>query len=79
VVIARQGVRTVAPDLAGVRTWETAVTTAADADAFAAALREHAGRRATPDVALRDWALAQTAERQNEPLWRRLGALGITP
>lgn len=76
---ARQGVRTVAPDLAGVHTWDTAVTTAADADAFAAALRAHAGRRATPDVALRDWALAQTAERQNAPLWSRLAGLGITP
>lgn len=76
---ARQGVRTVAPELAGVHTWETAVTTAADADAFAAALRAHAGRRATPDLALRDWALAQTAERQNAPLWTRLAALGITP
>lgn len=75
---ARQGVRTVAPDLAGVHTWDTAVTTAADAEAFAAALRAHAGRRATPDLALRDWALAQTAERQNAPLWARLGALGIT-
>lgn len=74
---ARQGVRTVAPDLPGVHTWDTAVTTAADADAFADALRAHAGRRATPDLALRDWALAQTAERQNAPLWERLDALGI--
>ena len=76
---ARQGVRTVAPDLAGVHTWDTAVTTAAGAEAFAAALRAHAGRRAAPDAALRDWALAQTAERQNAPLWERLSALGITP
>lgn len=76
---ARQGVRTVAPDLAGVHTWDTAVTTAPDADAFAAALRAHAGRRATPDATLRDWALAQTAERQNTPLWERLAGFGITP
>lgn len=76
---ARQGVRTVTPELAGVHTWEPAVTTAADATAFAAALRAHAGRRARPDTALRDWALAQTAERQNSPLWDRLAALGIAP
>jgi hypothetical protein len=76
---ARQGVRTVTPALAGVQTWAPAVTAAADADAFAAALRAHAGRRANPDLALRDWALAQTAERQNGPLWERLAELGITP
>lgn len=76
---ARQGVRTVTPALAGVHTWDTAVTTAADATAFAAALRAHAGRRATPDIALREWALAQTAERQNGPLWERLADLGIAP
>jgi hypothetical protein len=76
---ARQGVRTVTPELAGAQTWSTAVTTAADAHAFADALRAHAGRRATPDLALRDWALAQTAERQNGPLWERLAQLGITP
>ncbi|MBJ7332321.1 MAG: glycosyltransferase, partial [Solirubrobacteraceae bacterium] len=75
---ARQGVRTVTPELAGVKTWSTAVTTAADADAFAAALRAHAGRRTQPDLALRDWALAQTAERQNAPIWERLATLGIT-
>ncbi|MGZ6673448.1 MAG: glycosyltransferase, partial [Solirubrobacteraceae bacterium] len=39
---ARLGRRTVAPDLAGVRTWDNAVTTARDADAFAAALAEQA-------------------------------------
>ncbi len=76
---ARQGVRTVTPELRGVHTWDTAVTTAADATAFAAALRAHAGRRANPDIALRDWALAQTAERQNGPLWARLADHGITP
>src|SRR5262249_13874312 len=35
------GRATVSPDLAGVHTWDRAVTTAADADAFAAALRAH--------------------------------------
>lgn len=74
---ARLGRRTVAPELAGVRTWHHAVTTAADAEAFAAALRAHAGRRAAPDLALRDWALAQTAVQQNGPLWDRLEALGL--
>ena len=41
---ARLGRRTVTPDLAGVRTWERAVRVTADAEAFAAALLEHAGR-----------------------------------
>ncbi len=74
---ARLGRRTVSPDLAGVRTWSNAVTTAADADAFAAALRAEAGRRTAPDLELRAWALEQTAERQNAPLWDRLAELGI--
>jgi hypothetical protein len=74
---ARLGRRTVAPELAGVRTWETAVTTAPDAEAFAAALREQAGRRCNPDRALREWALEQTAVEQNAPLWDRLEALGM--
>jgi len=74
---ARLGRRTVTPELAGVKTWSNAVTTAADADAFAAALTEEAGRRADPDLALRAWALEQTAETQNAPLWDRLRALGI--
>jgi hypothetical protein len=74
---ARLGRRTVTPDLAGVRTWARAVTTAADADAFAAALQAEAGRRTAPDLELRDWALAQTAVEQNGPLWDRLEALGI--
>jgi len=74
---ARLGRRTVSPPLAGVRTWSRAVTIADGATAFAAALREHAGQRANPDLALRDWALAQTAQHQNAPLWERLGKLGI--
>ena len=48
---ARLGRRTVSPELAGVHTWDRAVTTAADADAFVAALRAHAGARVRPDVA----------------------------
>ncbi len=74
---ARLGRRTVTPDLAGVRTWAGAVTTAADADAFAAALTEEAGTRARPHLELREWALAQTAQQQNAPLRRRLAELGV--
>ena len=74
---ARLGRHTVTPDLAGVRTWDRAVTTAPDADAFAAALLDRAGARTAPDLELRDWALMQTAQRQNAPLWERLERLGI--
>jgi glycosyltransferase involved in cell wall biosynthesis len=74
---ARLGRRTVSPPLAGVRTWEHAVRTADGADEFVAALRAHAGARTTPDAALRGWALQQTAERVNAPLWGRLRELGI--
>ena len=74
---ARLGRHTVTPDLAGVRTWSTAVRVAADAPAFAAALETFAGARTRPDAELRDWALRQTASRQNGPLWERLEALGI--
>jgi hypothetical protein len=74
---ARIGRRTVAPALAGLRTWGRAVTVAGDAAAFAAALREHGGARLRPDPELREWALAQTAARQNAPLWERLGTLGV--
>ncbi len=74
---ARLGRHTVTPELAGVHTWERAVTTAPDAGAFAAALLDRAGARAAPDLELRDWALLQTAQRQNAPLWERLERLGI--
>jgi glycosyltransferase involved in cell wall biosynthesis len=74
---ARLGRRTIAPDLAGVRTWATAVTTATTPDEWIAALRAQAGARTQPDGALREWALAQTAHSQNAPLWDRLEALGI--
>ena len=74
---ARLGRHTVTPDLAGVRTWSDAVRVAADAPGFAAALLEFAGARTRPDAELRKWALAQTAARQNGPLWERLEALGI--
>jgi hypothetical protein len=74
---ARLGRRTVSPELAGVHTWDRAVTTVPDADAFVAALRAQAGARVRPDAALRAWALEQTAERVNAPLWERLRALGL--
>lgn len=72
------GRRTVAPDLAGVKTWGHAVDTAADADAFVAALRAQAGARMRPDAELQAWARSQTSEAVNAPLWERLRALGIT-
>ena len=75
---ARLGRRTVSPPLRGVETWAEAVTVAQDAGAFVAALRAAAGTRVRPDVQLRAWALAQTAERQNAPLWERLRELGIS-
>jgi hypothetical protein len=74
---ARLGRRTVAPDLAGARTWGHAVTFARDPEHFAEALRAHAGTRTRPDAELRAWALAQTAERQNAPLRERMQALGV--
>jgi hypothetical protein len=75
---ARLGRRTVSPPLRGVETWAEAVIVAQDAGAFVAALRAAAGTRVRPDVQLRAWALAQTAERQNAPLWERLRELGIS-
>lgn len=74
---ARLGRHTVAPDLAGARTWDRAVTTTTSAAGFADALLTHAGRRTAPDLELREWALAQTARAQNEPLWERLRTLGV--
>lgn len=74
---ARLGRRTMTPDLAGVRTWERAVRVADDPAAFAAALLEHAGARAAPDLELREWALGRTARVQNGPLWAGLRRLGI--
>jgi hypothetical protein len=71
------GRATVAPDLAGARTWARAVTPADDADAFAAALRSFAGARVKPDAELRAWALTQTAKTVNGPLWDRLAEIGV--
>jgi hypothetical protein len=74
---ARLGRHTVAPPLAGVRTWARAVTTADGPEEFIAALRAQIGARSRPDLELRRWALEQTAEEVNEPLWVRLDALGV--
>lgn len=74
---ARLGRRTITPELAGVRTWEQAVVRAGGADAWIEALRAERGVRASPHAELRAWALAQTAESSNAPLWRRLSELGL--
>jgi len=74
---AKLGRRTIAPDLAGVRTWGHAVTTCADADAWAIVLRDAAGARERPDTELRAWALRQTPWSVNRPLWERLRAAGV--
>jgi hypothetical protein len=74
---ARLGRRTVAPDFPGLDVWSRAVIRCADEDAWLEALRSARGARARPDFALRKWALAQTAEHQNAPLWERLRELGV--
>jgi hypothetical protein len=74
---ARLGRRTVSQTLAGAKTWEHAITFADGHEAFIAALRAQAGARTSPDLELRDWALAQTARAQNAPVRERLSALGV--
>lgn len=74
---ARLGRRTISPPLAGVATWPEAVTFADGPEAWVQTLRASAGTRSRPDLALRDWALAQTAERQNAVLWERLREVGV--
>jgi hypothetical protein len=74
---ARLGRRTISPPLAGTRTWERAVTFADGPEAFAEALLAQAGRRAAPDLELREWALGQSARVLNGPLWARLEELGV--
>ena len=76
---ARLGRRTVSPELAGVRTWDRAVTTAADAEAFAAALRAQAGARyATRTSSCASGRSSRPPRAQNAPLWERLRALGMS-
>lgn len=74
---ARQGRHTVAPDFPALSVWSDAVIRCADVDDWVKALRSERGARARPDMTLRDWALEQTAARQNGPLWERLAQLGI--
>lgn len=74
---ARLGLRTVTWDFPGVQAWPDAVLACASADAWVQALRSQRGARSQPDAQLREWALAQTARRQNAPLWARLAALGV--
>jgi hypothetical protein len=74
---ARLGRRTISPDLAGVRTWERAVTIASSLEEWVAALRASVGVRTAPDLELREWAFAQSAHAQNKPLWERMESLGI--
>jgi hypothetical protein len=74
---ARLGRMTVAPDLAGLRTWSRAVVTARGAAEWVRALRSFAGARTRPDAELRAWAFEQTAATANRPLVERMRALGI--
>jgi hypothetical protein len=74
---ARVGRRTISADYDGVRVWERAIVRCRDAGEWVAALRASKGARAAPDMELRDWALGQTGERQDAPLWRRLARLGV--
>jgi hypothetical protein len=53
------------------------VTSAEGPEEFAEALLAHAGARTRPDEELRQWALAQTARAQDEPLWQRLAEIGV--
>lgn len=74
---ARVGRRTLSPVLAGVRTWGAVVTECATIDDWVAAIRAQAGVRERPHEDVRAWALQQTAEHSNAPLWARLAALGV--
>lgn len=74
---AKVGRHTVMQSLAGAKTWERAVTFADGPEAFAAALLAHAGDRERPDLELRAWALEQTPEAVNAPLWARLRQLDV--
>jgi hypothetical protein len=74
---ARLGRATIAPDFSGISVWERAIVRCSSPADWIVALHQARGRRAQPDLELRDWALGQTGERQNAPLWRRLASLGI--
>ena len=74
---ARLGRRTIAPPLSGVEAWGNAVVRADGVPEWVEALRTQRGSRTRPDADLRRWALAQSAEHQNAPLWERLRGLGV--
>jgi hypothetical protein len=74
---ARVGRRTISPDYDGIRVWERAIVRCRTAGEWVDALRAARGLRTRPDMELRDWALGQTGERQDAPLWRRLAHLGV--
>ena len=74
---ARLGRRTISPDYDGIRVWERAIVRAPAAEDWIVALHAARGARCRPDAELRDWALGQTGERQDAPLWRRLAELGV--
>jgi hypothetical protein len=74
---ARIGRRTIMPPLTGVDVWSNAVVRPDSIDGWIEALRAEKGVRTRAHRDLRDWALAQTGEHQNQPLWARLRALGV--
>ena len=74
---ARVGRRTISADYDGVRVWERAIVRCRNAEEWVGAMRASKGVRAAPDLELREWALGQTGERQDAPLWRRLARLGV--
>jgi len=74
---ARLGRTTITPDCGGVEVWERAIVRGRSVDEWVAALHDAAGRRTQADAELRDWALGQTGERQDQALWERLIDLGV--
>ncbi len=74
---ARLGRRTATWEFPGLSVWATATLPCGDVDSWIGALRSQRGARAGGDTNLREWALAQTAQRQNAPLWERLEKLGV--
>lgn len=74
---ARLGRRTIVPPLKGPETWSEATVVADGPDAWIEALRAERGMRAGLHEDVRAWAMDQTAERSNAPLWERLRRLGV--
>ena len=74
---AKLGRRTVMRDLPGAHTWANAITFADTPEAFAEALLAERGTRERAHADLRAWALEQTPQKINAPLWERLRQLGV--